>query len=146
MSRSNLTATRQRALLPPSDDLRPVFVGRHPAVVHLLEKIERVARTDHALLLLGETGTGKDVLARMVKRGGEPAELVEAMGLGKVTDEAALASVVDDVLGAWPKEVDEYRNGKRKLIGLFVGEVMKATAGAADPQSARKLLAERLDG
>ena len=88
----------------------------------------------------------KDILARMVEEGGEPAELVEAMGLGKVTDEAALGSVVDDVLGAWPKEVDAYRNGKRKLIGLFVGEVMKATAGAADPQSARNLLAERLDG
>ena len=88
----------------------------------------------------------KDILVRMVEKGGEPSELVEAMGLGKVTDEGALASVVDAVLAAWPKKVDDYRNGKKNLIGLFVGEVMKATSGAADPQAARQLLAERLDG
>ena len=87
----------------------------------------------------------KDVLVRMVEEGGEPSALVEAMGLGKVTDEGALSSVVDEVLAAWPKKVEEHQDGKKNLIGLFVGEVMKATSGAADPQRVRQLLSERLD-
>jgi aspartyl-tRNA(Asn)/glutamyl-tRNA(Gln) amidotransferase subunit B len=49
------------------------------------------------------------------------------------------------VLGAWPDKVEAYREGKRNLIGLFVGEVMKATRGAADPGLVRTMLTQRLD-
>ena len=86
----------------------------------------------------------KDVLAGMVESGGEPADLVESMGLSRVTDAADLGAAVDRVLANWPAKVDEYRAGRTKLIGLFVGEVMKDTGGAADPKAARTLLIERL--
>jgi glutaminyl-tRNA synthetase len=87
----------------------------------------------------------KDVLSRMVERGGDPADLVTEMGLEKIDDHAALQSAIDDVLAAWPEKVDEYWAGKRNLIGLFVGEVMKATRGAADPKAVRELLTARLE-
>jgi len=87
----------------------------------------------------------KDVLARMAESGGDPASLVEEMGLGAVSDEGALGEVVNEVLAAWPAKVEEYRGGRKNLVGLFVGEVMKATRGAADPAVVRTILAQRLD-
>jgi Asp-tRNA(Asn)/Glu-tRNA(Gln) amidotransferase B subunit len=86
----------------------------------------------------------KEVLARMVEKGGEPSALIEEMGLAQLRDSAELAGVVESVLEAWPAKVEEYRSGRSNLIGLFVGEVMKATGGAADPVKARELLVERL--
>ena len=88
----------------------------------------------------------KDVLARMVEEGGSPADLIEEMGLAKVADPDELGEIVDGVLAAWPDKVVEYRSGKKGLIGLFVGEVMKKTGGAADPATARSILAARLEG
>jgi len=87
----------------------------------------------------------KDVLAHMAAHGGDPADLVERMGLVAISDSDALGKAVDGVLHAWPEKVDEYRAGNRNLIGLFVGEVMKATAGAADPKAARSLITEKLE-
>jgi glutaminyl-tRNA synthetase len=87
----------------------------------------------------------KEVMARMAVEGGEPAALVEAMGLAALSDRTELGAVVDDVLSAWPDKVAEYRGGRTQLVGLFVGEVMKATRGAADPKAVRSLLSERLD-
>jgi len=87
----------------------------------------------------------KDVLARMVEEGGDPAELIETMGLTKLTDPAELAEVADSVLAKWPDKVTEYRAGKKALLGLFVGEVMKKTGGAADPETAKAILTSRLE-
>ena len=87
----------------------------------------------------------KDVLVRMVEQGGDPASLVAEMGLEQLDDCGALQSAIDDVLAAWPEKVEEYRGGKRNLIGLFVGEVMKATRGAADPKAVREMLTESLE-
>jgi len=86
----------------------------------------------------------KDVLARMVAEGGDPAALVESMGLAKVSDPEVLGAAVDAVLERWPEKVVEFREGKSSLMGLFVGEVMKQTRGAADPAAAKRLLSERL--
>ncbi len=88
---------------------------------------------------------GKDVLAEMAKSGGDPGEIVARLGLEKVADTDTLAPVVDEVLEAWPDKVAEYREGKTSLMGLFVGEVMKSTGGAADPKVARTLLEARLE-
>jgi glutaminyl-tRNA synthetase len=88
---------------------------------------------------------GKDVLARMAMEGGDPAELVESMGLSAVSSAEELSTIVDRVLEEWPDKVRAYREGRRQLAGLFVGEVMKATRGAADPHVVRTLLSERLD-
>jgi len=87
---------------------------------------------------------GKDVLARMIREGGDPDGLVDAMGLAKVSDPDALGAAVDAVLARWPDKVAEFREGKSSLIGLFVGEVMKHTRGAADPLAAKRILSERL--
>ncbi len=87
----------------------------------------------------------KEVLAHMVERGGEPDALVEELGLAQLGDEDALARLVDDVLAQWPEKVEEYRAGNRNLIGLFVGQAMKASGGAADPRITKSLLLERLD-
>jgi aspartyl-tRNA(Asn)/glutamyl-tRNA(Gln) amidotransferase subunit B len=77
---------------------------------------------------------------------GDPADLIAQMGLTKVADPDELGEVIDAVLAAWPDKVIEYRSGKKGLIGLFVGEVMKKTGGAADPATAKSILAARLEG
>ena len=89
---------------------------------------------------------GKDVLARMAREGGNPEQLVVEMGLEKVADVTVLEGVIEEALNAWPEKVAEYQAGKTGLIGMFVGEVMKMTKGAADPKKVRKLLVQRLNG
>ncbi len=86
----------------------------------------------------------KDVLAELAESGGEPAEIAARLGVERVADREALATVVDGVLAAWPDKVAAYRAGRESLMGLFVGEVMKATRGAADPVAVRALLRERI--
>ncbi len=87
---------------------------------------------------------GKDVLAELVERGGDPAAIIAERGLAQVSDEGAVAAVVDQVLAANPGKVDEYRAGKTALFGFFVGQVVRASQGKANPQVAQRLLAERL--
>ncbi|MDH3271534.1 MAG: glutamine--tRNA ligase/YqeY domain fusion protein [Gemmatimonadota bacterium] len=86
----------------------------------------------------------KDVLARLAEQGGDPRALVAEMGLEALADTDQLSGIVDGVLAAWPGKVEEYRAGNENLIGLFVGEVMKVSKGAADPRVARTMLIERL--
>jgi glutaminyl-tRNA synthetase len=88
----------------------------------------------------------REVLAEMVARGGDPAEIVARRGLEKLDDPGALRPVVDEVLAAWPEKVAEYRAGNHNLLGLFMGQVMKGTGGTADPALARRLLLEALGG
>ena len=64
--------------------------------------------------------------------------------LEPVSDTQALGIIISEVLSSHPAEVEAYREGKGKLIGLFIGEVMKATRGAADPKIVEGLLRERL--
>jgi len=87
----------------------------------------------------------KDVLAAMVDEGTDPATLVAEMGLEKVSDSDALGPAVDGVLAEWPEKVAEYRDGRSALLGMFVGQVMRATGGAADPKAVKNLLRARLD-
>ena len=89
---------------------------------------------------------GKDVLARMIDEGGDPHQLIVEMGLEKVSDRSALERVIEEIFAAWPEKVIEYQAGKSGLIGMFVGEVMKSTNGAADPKGARELLLKKLGG
>jgi glutaminyl-tRNA synthetase len=103
-----------------------------------------------ALVALVESGrltrrAAKDVLARMVLDGGDPESLMTEMGLEVMGVGDALGAAVDEVLGRWPDKVDGYRAGNKNLLGMFVGQVMKATGGAADPHAVRSILSERLD-
>jgi len=101
------------------------------------------------LMALIEAGTisgkiAKQVLPDMIASGRGAREIVEARGLLQVSDEGALAAVVDETIAACPEEVRRYREGKMKLLGFFVGEVMKRTQGKANPALVNKLLKERL--
>ncbi|RMG17006.1 MAG: glutamine--tRNA ligase/YqeY domain fusion protein [Deltaproteobacteria bacterium] len=92
-------------------------------------------------------GSGaKRLLETLTRTGGDPEALVDELGVRRIEDAGALAGVVDAVLAEHPEEVARYRGGKRALIGFFVGQVMKATKGAADPKAVRRLLEQRLDG
>ncbi len=87
----------------------------------------------------------KDVLATMIRDGGEAEAIAAARGLRQMTDEDALAALVEDVLAAHPDEVARYRDGKTSLLGFFMGQVMKASRGNAKPALVKPLLAARLD-
>ena len=85
------------------------------------------------------------VFAEMVESGGEPAEIVERRGLQQVDDPSRLNPVVAEVLGRFPAKVEEYRGGKKGLLGFFIGQVMRATGGKANPSLVRDLVSQRLD-
>jgi aspartyl-tRNA(Asn)/glutamyl-tRNA(Gln) amidotransferase subunit B len=80
----------------------------------------------------------------MMQRGGDPRRIIDERGLAQVSDEAAIAGVVDEVIAANADKVGQYRDGKKALFGFFVGQVMKASQGKANPQVVQKALAERL--
>jgi aspartyl-tRNA(Asn)/glutamyl-tRNA(Gln) amidotransferase subunit B len=90
------------------------------------------------------TSTGKELLAKVEASGRGPREIVAAEGLGQVSDEQALREIARQIVQANPGQVDAYRKGKTTLIGWFVGQVMRQTAGKADPQRTRTLLEEIL--
>jgi aspartyl-tRNA(Asn)/glutamyl-tRNA(Gln) amidotransferase subunit B len=88
----------------------------------------------------------KAVLPKMIESGDDARTVVDREGLVQVTDEGAIVAVVDRVLAANPDKVAEYRSGKDKLFGFFVGQVMKESQGRANPASVNRLLKERLAG
>ncbi len=86
----------------------------------------------------------KTVFEQMAATGKDPDRIVQESGLAQVSDTAELGQRIDAILLAHPKEVAGYRAGKEKLIGFFVGEVMKQTSGQANPARVNQLLKERL--
>jgi aspartyl-tRNA(Asn)/glutamyl-tRNA(Gln) amidotransferase subunit B len=86
----------------------------------------------------------KDVFAAMLETGKGAAAIVEEKGLRQVTDSGAIEQAVDVVLAKEPGKVAEYRSGKDKLFGFFVGQVMKATQGKANPTLVNELLKAKL--
>jgi len=88
----------------------------------------------------------KDLLPDLLAQGGSPKAIVEAQGLGMISDPAAITAIVDQLLAAHPAEVEAFRGGKTKLQGFFVGQLMKQTGGKADPKLANQILIEKLKG
>ena len=88
--------------------------------------------------------TAKDVFVMMAESGEDPEKIVEEKGLRQVTDTSAIEAVIDEVIAANPENVAAYRAGKTALMGWFVGQVMKASKGKANPGMVNKLLASRL--
>jgi len=76
--------------------------------------------------------------------GQEADSIIEAKGLRQITDKAAIERVIDEVMAGNPDQLAEYRSGKDKLFGFFVGQVMKATGGKANPAELNKLLKVKL--
>ncbi len=88
----------------------------------------------------------KEVFADMMATGRDAAAVVEAKGLRQVTDTGAIEAAIDRVMADQPSKVAEYRAGKDKLFGYFVGQVMKATQGKANPALVNDLLKSKLAG
>lgn len=87
---------------------------------------------------------GREVLAELISSGGDPDAIVARRGLSAVADPSALIPVIQDVLERRADKVAEYREGRTNLMGLFMGDVMRATRGTADPALVRALLDEAL--
>ena len=111
----------------------------------------RVAAADLAALL-GRIGDqtisgkiAKDVFEAMWAGEGSADEVIENKGLRQITDTSAIEAVIDKVLADNPGQLDQYRGGKPNLFGYFVGQVMKATQGKANPAQVNELLRSKLD-
>lgn len=86
----------------------------------------------------------KKLMPDLLEHGGEPEKLIAEKGMSQITDEGAIKAVIQKVMDANPKNVEDYRGGKDKLFGFFVGQVMKETKGAANPEIINKLLKDML--
>ncbi len=87
----------------------------------------------------------KTVFEYMLEDDRDPGAIVKEKGLVQVTDTGAIDAVVQEILDACPDEVAAYKGGKKKLMGFFVGQVMKKTKGKANPGTVNQLLKEKLD-
>lgn len=88
--------------------------------------------------------TAKDVFAIMADTGADPEKIVEEKGLKQVTDTGAIEAIIDEVIASSPDNVAAYKGGKTALMGWFVGQVMKASKGKANPGVVNQLLAKKL--
>ena len=70
--------------------------------------------------------------------------VIEKLGLKQVSDDGAILKIIDEILANNQDKVEQYKNGKDKLFGFFVGQTMKASKGSANPQIVNKLLKEKL--
>jgi aspartyl-tRNA(Asn)/glutamyl-tRNA(Gln) amidotransferase subunit B len=90
------------------------------------------------------TKLAKEILPKMFVSGDPPEAIMKREGLESISDETALAKIVEDAIAANPKQHEQYRAGKTTVLAFFVGQVMKATRGQADPAAVNKLLREKL--
>ena len=102
-----------------------------------------------SLVKLIDAGTisgkiAKTVFEEMFETGAPPESIVEKKGLVQIVDEGVLAALVDEVIAAHPDQAADYRGGKKAALGWFVGQVMKASGGKANPKLVNRLLAEKL--
>lgn len=88
----------------------------------------------------------KDVFAEMWKTKKDPETIISEKGMSQITDEGAIATLVAGILSANPSQVADYRSGKTKLFGFFIGQIMKASKGQANPEMVNKILTEQLKG
>jgi aspartyl-tRNA(Asn)/glutamyl-tRNA(Gln) amidotransferase subunit B len=88
----------------------------------------------------------KEVLEAMWAGEGDADQVIAKKGLKQITDTGAIESVIDDVIARNPKQLEQYRAGKEALFGFFVGQVMKATGGKANPGQVNELLKKKLAG
>jgi aspartyl-tRNA(Asn)/glutamyl-tRNA(Gln) amidotransferase subunit B len=102
---------------------------------------ELVSKIDNGTI----NGKGaKDILDVLMQEDRDIDELIKSMGLAQVSDDGAILDMIDKILNANQDKVEQYKNGKVKLFGFFVGQTMKASRGSANPQKVNALLRERL--
>jgi aspartyl-tRNA(Asn)/glutamyl-tRNA(Gln) amidotransferase subunit B len=103
------------------------------------------------LIGLIEKGTingkiAKEILPELLANGGSVEKLVESKGMTSLADPGAIGALIDEIMAANPKELEQYRGGKTKLLGFFVGQVMKQSGGRAEPKLTNQILNEKLNG
>ncbi len=108
-----------------------------PALGGLLDRI-----ADHTI----SGKIAKEVFEAMWAGEGGADDIIEARGLKQITDTSAIEAIVDRVMEANPEQVAEYRGGKEKVLGYFVGQVMKETGGKANPGQVNEILRKKLSG
>jgi aspartyl-tRNA(Asn)/glutamyl-tRNA(Gln) amidotransferase subunit B len=101
------------------------------------------------MINLIENGTisgkiAKEVFEEVWKTGKPPKEVIEEKGLVQITDAGALETAIEEVLKSSPAQLEQYKQGKEKLFGYFVGQVMKATKGKANPKLVNEILRKKL--
>ncbi|MBF0212722.1 MAG: Asp-tRNA(Asn)/Glu-tRNA(Gln) amidotransferase subunit GatB [Magnetococcales bacterium] len=116
-------------------------LGQSPVVAEALGKLTRMI---HEGIISGKIA--KTVFGHMWDGAGDPARIVEEKGLVQVSDQGAIEAEVDRILAAHPDKIAQYRSGKVQLLGFFVGEIMKAMRGKANPGVVNGLLKSKLDG
>ncbi len=104
-----------------------------------------------SLLKLVEAGTislkvAREIFPELYASGKVPEEIVKAKGLAQVSDEGALAKIIDEVIAKNPQQVTQYKAGREAVFGFFVGQVMKASGGKANPGKVNDLLRKKLPG
>ncbi len=102
------------------------------------------------LIQLIENGTisskiAKDILPELLQKAQSPAQLVQERGLVQISDDSQLMAIIQQVITENPAQLADYKAGKTKLLGFFVGQAMKKTKGQADPQKLNTLMATELD-
>jgi aspartyl-tRNA(Asn)/glutamyl-tRNA(Gln) amidotransferase subunit B len=102
-----------------------------------------------SLLKLVEDGTislkvAREIFPELYASGKSPEEIVKEKGLTQVSDAGALEQLVDDAIAKNPQQVAQYRSGKDAVLGFFVGQVMKASGGKANPGKVNELLKKKL--
>ncbi len=87
----------------------------------------------------------KEILPELIQDNISPQKVVEEKGLAMISDSASILPVIEELIIEYPKEVISFKEGKTKLLGFFVGQLMKKTKGKADPKLANKLISEKLN-
>ncbi|MGH7812822.1 MAG: Asp-tRNA(Asn)/Glu-tRNA(Gln) amidotransferase subunit GatB [Candidatus Binataceae bacterium] len=122
----------------------------HEAERPIADAVPPAAETGALLRMVEERkislNAAKTAFAAMVKSGKSAQATVAELGLAQVSDEGAIAAAIDKILAAEPDKVKEYRGGRDKLFGFFVGQTMKAMGGKADPKVINDLLKKKLAG
>ncbi len=110
----------------------PVTPGRLSALIKMVEggKISQAA--------------GRDVFTEIAQTGKEPEDIVAGLGLEQISAAGELETIIDEVLADHPGEVLRYREGKKQLLGFFVGQVMKRSRGKANPKLSKEIIEKKL--
>ena len=87
---------------------------------------------------------GKEILDKMWQSDDDADQIIEKEGLKQISDSSEIEKMIDDVIAANPDQVAQYQSGKEKLLAFFVGQVMKASRGKANPGQLNKLLQDKL--
>lgn len=114
-------------------------IGQSPvSAAHLGELVALIAKGD----LSGKLA--KEILPKMMASGDSPSVIMDREGLRQISDTSALEKIVDEVLAANPKQVEQYKAGKTAVAGFLVGQVMKASRGQANPATVNEVLKSKL--